>query len=917
MLRAQFTYTASSRPGPYNAGAGWKVTAVTAGTPVPEEVVRRAARNVGGFVPPALPELASRADVDALPHCLRLDLLDGTEAAGGPLACLSHIVAAGPDYSGRPNLFAHGLVVSADGLVDERGGHLRPADLWDAGVWLRPLGSREAEESRPDEQLQVLTRGPLGDAVLDAFSRDHPNQRGLVLAAVERRLLGGGPLVVVGDTSFSSVATWLHLVGRLLLPASAWRLPFSTYERLRDARGADGWPFAVVGVPTADAAAATALPGHRFTVLRDEDRPVQATRERWTMHDGTELAAGPWARLAEAVVTSGFLPVAADQVEDLARSVGDSTRDRPLWALGAAVLLDEDLAEFFGADAAEVVAEHWPGSLGAEGMAERLVQRVGEYAAPRSRALERIAARAGADPAGADLAGADLDGVVARRAPLQPVRTAPAPTDDVDRYAVPEVPAASPAVRAELDELLSGALDEVPRAADPVRALLAVAGQVDGAASDVELRLRTVELAREFLVPRLVEPTADPAGRGWEPVPAWLWNTVVPALAAVPGLERGTELPGRNLAAAVHEWLGPLSLPAGELTTDALAGTGPVEWERAAYRLYVRRAPDVTPLERAAAFLRTVHCAAANEGTPVDRWAGRAAEDAYKRPPLDLATALVLMDVLPPDVPFATTLAGVLQRTWPGPDAGAAVERLYDRETVPDTVGRLLERHRRAAEPVAVPAAARPSPVLTVETSVPSPPPAAGRPAAPGELLVTSPRTLGPLLSAAQRAGALRTAWVPLAEALLRIDVRVLPMAGLPASLWADTMPWGDGWARLDAEQTDSGARTRLAAHLLCRGARARWWRREDCAADWLTEDGEDRHTVWAETIARRLLLRGDPRLHVEELVRVLTEQAPRKPLTASPDSRRREDGWRDDALVWARRLAAVKPRPSSAPRDR
>ncbi|MGY1730322.1 hypothetical protein ACI798_02285 [Geodermatophilus sp. SYSU D01045] len=900
MLRAQFTYTASRRPGRYDASAGWKVLDVVPDDSVPEEIVRRAARNVGGFVPPALPELASKADVDSLPHCLRLDVLDGGER----LVCLSSIVAAGPDYSGRPNTFAHGLLLSPDAVQVDGTSSLRPADLWDAPLWLRPLGTKATEDSAPDEDLHALTRGPLDDVALEAFTKAHPNQRELVLAAIERYLCGGaGPLVVVGDASFSSVATWLHLAGRLLLPASAWRLPFSTYERLRDARTANNWQFAAVGVPAADAAAAAALPGSRFTVLRDEEQPVRAGLGRWTLHDGTELMADSWAQLAESVITNEFLPVVADQVNALASRVGDTTLDQPLWALGAAVLLDEDLAEFFGSEAAEVAAAHWPARLESEELLEQVLEGVERYGEPDVAAdlRERVVS--------------DPDSPIAQRALLRPVLAALETPADFERLAhtLPQRPIeVAPTLRTDLSDAVADALGRVPQADDPVGALLAVAAVMDSVASPLELRLRAVELARELVVPRLVEPAADPVRRGWPPVPSWLWDSLTPALAATPQLEHGIELPGENLSAATHEWLGSLSLPTGELTAEALRRTGPVEWERASYRLFVQRA-DVTPLERAAAFLRTVYCAAVNEGTGMDRWAGRAVDEAYKRPPLDLPTALVLMDVLSPDVAFAGPLAGVLQRT-PVASSGtrAAVEQLYERETVPSTLEKLLERHRRFEEAAATPVSdiSEPKGLASAQVTLTEVQPSSG------DALVTASTQLDSLLRMAATAPS-RSTWALVTEAVLRVHVRVLPMQGLPSSLWKETTPWGDGWARLNAKETDPGLRTQLAANLLCRGARAHWWPRDDWAAGWLTDKGEQRSTVWAQTIAEQLLLRGDSRIDVVALVRVLTEQTQRKPRVASPDSEQREDAWRAMALSWAEQLAGSKPRPSPVPRTR
>ncbi|MGY1726805.1 hypothetical protein ACI79J_07515 [Geodermatophilus sp. SYSU D01062] len=906
MLHAQFTYTASSRRGPFDIGAGWKVSAVAKDDSVSDDVIRRAARNVGGFVPPALPELASKADVDALPHCLRLDLLDGPER----LVCLSSIVAAGPDYSGRPNLFAHGLVVSSGGLTDEREKPIRPADLWDADLWLRPLGTRAAEESQLDERLQDLTRGPLDDAALDAFTRAHRNQLELVLAAVERHLRGdAGPLVIVGDESFSSVATWVGLIGRLLLPASAWRLPFSTYERLRDARTANGWPFVIVGVPPADAGVATTLPGSKFAVVHDTEQPVRTSHGGWALHDGTELAAGPWARLAESVITSDFLPVVAEQVEALAEDVGATAVDKPLWALGAAVLLDEDLPESFGFDAAAVVADHWPTGLDAGTTFDRLLERVRELAASGSRAAEQLLKHADGRP----------DGVVAQQAWVKPVRTALTPPVDFAKHPLQgPLAGAPPAAPRELDEVSDSALEEVTQAADPVRALLEIAGQVDVGASSVNLRLRAVELAQELLVPRLLAPTTEPARRGWPPVPTWLWDALVPTLAETPRLEHGMKLPGQNLSAATHEWLASLSVPVGELTVEALRRTGPVERERAAYRLFVQRA-DITPLERAAAFLATVNSSAINENMSIDRWAHKAAEMAYPRSsPLDAVTAVILMEALPSHIPFASVLGAVLLR-YPIPDATTqnAVKRLSQREAAPKTLEKLLERHQRVDNPemraVAVPILLTKAPVAAPKRSLAL----TEARTAPDEVLVATPKQLLPLLIAAS-ASPSQSARAPVAEALLRVDVRALPMTHLPQYTWDRDMPWEDGWTRLDGNETNPGIRTMLAAHLMCRGARARAWPREDWASHWLTQTGRERHRLRVEAVAAKLLLPGDARIDVVALVHALIEQTPKKPPEIASDSERHEEEWRRDAVQRIRRLVAEqRDRPSPVKRHR
>ncbi|MGY1726804.1 hypothetical protein ACI79J_07510 [Geodermatophilus sp. SYSU D01062] len=563
---------------------------------------------------------------------------------------------------------------------------LRPADLWDAEVWTAASGPHPATS---------LHRGPLDDDGLTAFYRAHLGQREMVLAAVERYLTSGAPLAVVG-TEVSAPAHWAFLVGRLLLPSAAWRLPFSTYERL-DARPLGiTEPSAIVGVPVLGRVAPRALAAQGYTVLADDEEPIRNGQDEWALRSGPAPIPGPWARLAETVIVADLLPEVTRRIERLAVEVGDSTADRPAWALAAAVLLLDDVDEFgdLGRDAAALVLDHWPAALqmGSK-TAERLLERLRRHISPPSQVTELIFQRS--HPS-------NVVAYVASLERLHAALTSPAVLDR-HQHTLPELLAMTyPAARRELDKVLGGALEWVMAAADSARALLEITGLMDGAASPLDLRLRAVELARELLVPKLLESATDPARSGWPPIPAWLWDSVVPELATTPQLEHGIALPGENLSTAMHEWLGSLSLPAGELTAEALRRTGPVEWERAAYRLYVRRDQDITPLERAAAFLRTVHCAAVNEGTGMDRWVGRAIDEIYRRPPLDLPTALVLMDVLPPDLAFAATLAGVLQRTPPSVMTRAAVERLYSRETIPSTLERLFARHQHEEVPTAV-----------------------------------------------------------------------------------------------------------------------------------------------------------------------------------------------------------------------
>ncbi|WP_448627701.1 GAP1-N2 domain-containing protein [Geodermatophilus sp. URMC 64] len=390
MLRAQFTYTATSKPSRWEAGAGWKIQSLAYATPkdeVPDDQLRQAVSNVGGFVPPPLPELPSQADADALPRCLRLDKLDD------PLVCVSHVVAAGPDYSGRPNFYAHGLVVERSNYQADEHGILRPADLWGAEQWLRPLGAPAVDAASLDEGLDRLPWGSLdGDAVA-AFLEERPEHAAFVFAAFERYLTTGkGALVVVSD-AVDAAASWVWLLEQLLFPSDAWALPFSTYERLRDTTTPHSWPFAVVGVPAADAAIARRLDGQSFAVLDDDTGPIQTATGRWRLQDGTELEAGPWAKLAEKVISSPDFDSMAEQIEDLSTQCDEHPLEQPLWALGAAVLLlEKELSlENLKEAAEEIVREHYPATLAFGPMTEqklrpyhvrRVVARPASYPPP-------------------------------------------------------------------------------------------------------------------------------------------------------------------------------------------------------------------------------------------------------------------------------------------------------------------------------------------------------------------------------------------------------------------------------------------------------------------------------------------------------------------------------------------------------
>ena len=677
--------------------------------------------------------------------------------------------------------------------------------------------------------------------------------------------------MVVGDSSAESVAHWLRMIGMLLLPANAWRLPFSTYERLSSTGTASAWPFTVAGVPAADAATAAALPGQQFAVLADDATPIRSGAGRWGLHDRTELLVGPWAQLADTVVLAGLLPDVAHQIDELSVECGDSAVDRPLWALGAAVLLLEDLPmDDLARDASELALAHWPPGLDLGlGTTEKLLRRMADYSgADRVSDMVRERSAAGGS--------ASLAVESARLGRLREALDNPESFARLEHTLPATAPLLEPAAAAELDDMLGEALGWVALAGDDApRALLRITALMDGSGPAAD-RDRAEELARTLLLPAVLERDADPVSAGWPPMPRWLWDALAPNL--VPVLDIGRELPGQELSEATHRWLGPLSVPRGELTVEALGAIGRVEWERAAFRVFCERPRpvDLTPLERAAAFLSAVHSSAVTEGRSETEWARLAAEDAYAREPLDLAQALVLMEVLPTHVPFHRVLLDVLSRTPITRKSADAVARLREREALSAAVDAALVR-------------------FEVEVGEPT-------------ALVTDRRDIVPLTTEAVRHGPTATAYVAVAEAMLRIDTAALPFRDLASFLWESEMPWDEGFHMLADRHRDQTERTLLAAHLICRGARAASFPREDQAGAWLTAT-DSRGTARYETAAAELLAGSQDAAELTGLVEQVIAAVPRKPRPGAattpygapeehPDNR-----WRTEATSAARRV--------------
>jgi hypothetical protein len=302
-----------------------------------------------------------------------------------------------------------------------------------------------------------------------------------------------------------------------------------------------------------------------------------------------------------------------------------------------------------------------------------------------------------------------------------------------------------------------------------------------------------------------------------------------------------------------------------------------VEWERAAFRVFHERPRDLTSLERAAAFLATVHSSAVNEGKPEDYWTRNAAEVAFPSDhPLDLPSAMVLVDYLPGHMPLTDVLTGVLDRCRPSADTADAVARLRQREDVPGRAEAVLARHEVGVGELAV--------------------------------LVTDRREIVPLTSEAIRLGSAGSGYAAVAEAMLRVDTGALPLRELASFTWGPEMPWDQGLQMLADRHTDPETRVLLAAHLVCRGARAGSYPAEDQANKWLTAT-RGRGTPRYESVAADLLAGVEDAGALLDQVEQITVAIPRKPRPLAPAAAYRleeehpDDRWRTEATSAARRV--------------
>lgn len=620
MLIGQFTYTACQSAGPYSATPGWKVKQaepVPPATEIPAAAVQAAVRPFGVFTVPAVPALATQLQIDQLPRCLRLDVLQGGYRS------LAHLAAAGRDHSGRDAFFAHGLMVSvATPGISFRidGGHsdwgaVRPADLWGAAGWLTPYRAEAIEAAFVGEPPRPSAASPLNPERREDFVDLHPGQRAFVLAGAERMLTMRTPLVIVGLPV--ETAMWTSLITHLLLPSAGWSVAFSTYETGSSSDLLRPGGSKILGIPSD-----RAEDWHRITadlaVVHDPLRPPTREPAGFRLADGSVLAVGRWAELAERVCAADLEGEVRGAIDGLGERVAGGLDDWPLIGLPAAVLAlpraQLDSKPAIAGLAAQVVIEHFPLGYHSEpALLDALVDAVFHWSADSIAASEQILRSLDNGP---DASNALIDRLLAGYVSAL-LRSPNVFALDRPPWIPHRLHLSAPAADRLLVDLAM-LIDWVDHAGAPMtkaRLLLTVAslaqqwGWLGGG-----YRLLVHRLLGERSRAWVVQVILGSARQGsLPPIPGWLWDDVLVdelqnRLAEFPP---GSVLADPLLRSIVDRAAGPL--PPSYVPGETLRSITLVDGERAAAVLLAPatdRQPAISPAQdevlRVAAFLRSV-----------------------------------------------------------------------------------------------------------------------------------------------------------------------------------------------------------------------------------------------------------------------------------------------------------------------
>ncbi|MTD14966.1 hypothetical protein GIS00_13555 [Nakamurella sp. YIM 132087] len=419
MLAGQFGYATVGEAGPYSDVDGWKVTAVRPAEDAAalQPWVESATGALGSFVPEALPLLASDEMIAALPRRLRLDPAADRRHRRSTLV---HQVSAGQSHHYRDSWFAHGLLVQRSGQGAGVAG-VRPAELWDSPLWVRPTGSAAVSAARlPDlDPGADLPAGPGSVAVQEVWAVDRDTALA-VLAAAEEYLTAGTGALALADPTGARTAGWAAFLGRHLTVGAAWSaLAFSTRETVEAGSTTGIRELHLIGYPDSQDPTEVAVAlGTQWYVPDVGEIPTGAAARQVAPYRPPRP--GPWTQLVErlTLLDDMGLPSLPDLVDRLSDAARGSADDRPLWAVPAALLLaGEETVELMAQvlpDAVALACRWWPPGLRLPGdrlalLRDRLV-RFGRSTDEVFGAAVRSLDEAGAIDTGTGDIGASEDG---------------------------------------------------------------------------------------------------------------------------------------------------------------------------------------------------------------------------------------------------------------------------------------------------------------------------------------------------------------------------------------------------------------------------------------------------------------------------------------------------------------------------
>lgn len=317
MITGQLTYSCYDLA---DAGCGgWAIKSVDRIEPHLSNIIAGLCPATFETIEP-IPRFASPEQVAAMPRRLAYAPLE----RGSAQWALWNSAPAGPDGTGRPNVFTHVLVADT--------WDTRPVSWWRSPGWLTPYGPQEVNAS---ELGRAPEPAPLAPGTAAFIATPEPWRLGILavaLDAVEMVWRTGGPPVVLLAHDMEEVPWWISAITLVTSHRIAERIAFSTYERATAQSGWHAQGFHIVGVPSVDAEHLQRYPGTVVDLSQDSD--IGDLRSTNPVAPGLgSITPGRWSVLAlDALQNPTDLPALAHELDALSDRLGTGGH-HPAWPL--------------------------------------------------------------------------------------------------------------------------------------------------------------------------------------------------------------------------------------------------------------------------------------------------------------------------------------------------------------------------------------------------------------------------------------------------------------------------------------------------------------------------------------------------------------------------------------------------------